>query len=384
MTEYEFSMIKDNNPYKTKCEIAEEDFNTENYIGSVVTMAITLEKLTKDLIRYSKIKIFDIEYSTQSDRINKLKYEEIITYNLSQDFYRANTLRNDILHGDKPANYQNASLMKKYFLKIMVWYDVNYVPLEINPRFKLKQYLNKICDDSSIISIIKVEIDEGKITENHQIIKRIKEELIKYVESLDIELEIKEKIIKDISSGIIKNIYQIDEKIKGQKKNPRIGVANIVNTENMMKYTIQSEDIDKELKENMEKLENNTHENKQLQEDYNKYGSTSFTTETVTLCKNKTQTQMVKEDEIIFNANKSYNYIAKKEKESEKTYYSNIDDAKNNKKYIIQATDNNIELKEKMTNRENKEEITSNENKSNNPNNQSNGFGNRIKKFFKK
>ena len=156
MTEYEFSMIKDNNPYKTKCEIAEEDFNTENYIGSVVTMAITLEKLTKDLIRYSKIKIFDIEYSTQSDRINKLKYEEIITYNLSQDFYRANTLRNDILHGDKPANYQNASLMKKYFLKIMVWYDVNYVPLEINPRFKLKQYLNKICYDSSIISIIKV------------------------------------------------------------------------------------------------------------------------------------------------------------------------------------------------------------------------------------
>ena len=320
MTEYDFSRIKFNNPYKEQCEYAEKSLNTEHYLEATTRMGIILEKITKELIRSFRKKIVDIEYSTQSERISILKNNKIINYKLSNDFHKAREIRNDMVHGDIPENYFYASLMKNHFLRIMQWYDVTFVPLEIDPKFKLKQYLNKSCNDTSIMNIIKVEIDEGKITENHQIIKRIKEELIKYVESINIELGIKEKIIKGISSGIIKNRSQIEEKITGLKKDPIIGVANIVNTENRMKYTIQSTDIDKELKENMEKLQNNTHENKQLQEDYNKYGPSSFTTETVTICKNKAQSQIVKEDEIIFNANKSYNYNRKEEVKEEQQY----------------------------------------------------------------
>ena len=476
MTELDLSMIKDNNPYKVKCEAVEENLNTEHFLESTVTMAITLEKLTKYLIRREKINISDVESLTQDQRISILKINRVITYNLSEDFYIAKKIRNDIIHGYKPGNYYYTSLMKNHFLKIMVWYDENYVPEKINPVTELKQYLNKVCDDSSIINIIEQEINDIKITEKSQITKRIKEELINYVKSLNIELEIKEKIIKGISSGIIKNKSQIEEKTKGQRKDPRIGVANIINTENMMKYTIQSTDIDKELKENMEKLENNTHKNKQLQEDYNKYGLQSFTTETITICKNKAQSQMVKEDEIIFNANKSYNngernmkpkigvanivntenmmkytiqstdidkelkenmeklennthknkqlqedynkyglqsfttetvticktkaqselvkkdeiifnanksynYNRKKEKRSEDTCNPNIVDAKNNKEYPIQSTDIDKELKENMENEE--EEIEININKSDNSNNQPNRIS-RIRKFFKK
>ena len=316
MAEYDLSIIKDNNIYKAQCEAAEENFNTKHFLESTAIMSIALERLTKDLIRYKKINI-PKEYETQNDRIIYLKNNKIITPNLSKDFHKAKDLRNNILHGYIPGNYQNTSLLKNYFLKIMVWYDKEYVPGKINPINALKQYLNQVCDDSIIINIIEQEIDSVKITERSQITKRIKEELIKFVESLYIELEIKDKIIKEITSGIVKNMSQIEEKTKGQMKDPRIGVANIVNTENMMKYTIQSTDIDKELKENMEKLENNTHENKQLQEDYNKYGLESFTTETVTICENKEQSQMVKEDEIIFNANKSYNNNRKDEEEEE-------------------------------------------------------------------
>ena len=370
MTEYNFSMIKENNPYKEKCEEVEEKLNKRDFYKSTVIMAISLEKLTNDLIKNTPIKIHDGKYLKQSERIIILKNNKIITYQLSNDFHSANNLRNSILHGDENGNpydddkvYYFTSLLKNHFLKIMVWYDENYVSEKINPIFKLKQYLNKECDDSPIINIIEREIDDGKITENRQITKRIKEELINYVESLNIELEIKEKIRKGISSGIIKNKSQIEEKIKGQKKDPRIGVANIINTENMMKYTIQSTDIDKELKENMEKLENNQHENKQLQEDYNKYGIQSFTTETVTICKNEQQSQMVKEDEIIFNANKSYNNNVKVNTEEEE-----LDD----------------KLPEPEKEEPVEEEITANENKLHSPDNQSNNISNRIKKLFKR
>ena len=196
----------------------------------------------------------------------------------------------------------------------MVWYDEKYVPEKINPITELKQYLKKVCDDSLIINTIEREINGGKITERSQITKRIKEELINHVESSFMELEIKEIVMKEISSGIIKNRTQIEEKAMGQIREPRVGDANIINTENKMKYTIQSKNIGIEIKKNMRQLENNTHKNKQLQEDYNKYGPQSFTTETVTLCKNKEQSKMVKEDEIKFNANKSYNNYSELEK----------------------------------------------------------------------
>ena len=97
------------------------------------------------------------------------------------------------------------------------------------------------------------------------------------------------------------------QKWKKETAPKKIGVANIINTENMMKYTVQSTDIDKEIKENIENLENNNHNNKQLQEDFNKYGPSSFKTEIVTICQNEKQSQLVKQDEINFNAKKSYN-----------------------------------------------------------------------------
>ena len=320
MTKYDLSLIKDNNPYKEQCEHIEESLNRKCYSESILTMSITLEELTEELIiRFAK-NIPELGNLTQAERIWILKDNGIINYNIRNELREANISRNSLVHGDINRDYNNTTSMYNNFLKIVVWYDENYVIEKLNTNNKLKQYLNKVCDDPHIINIIEQEINQGIITENHQIIQRCKKELKDYVESLNIDLEIKEKLIKDISSGVIKNIPQIEEKIKRQKKDPIIGVVNIVNTENMMKYTIQSTDIDKELKENMEKLENNTHENKQLQRDYNKYGFQSFTTETVTICKNKEQSQIVKEDEIIFNATKSYNYNKKDEEKEEQQY----------------------------------------------------------------
>ena len=320
MTKYDLSLIKDNNPYKEQCEHIEESLNRKCYSESILTMSITLEELTEELIiRFAK-NIPELGNLTQAERIWILKDNGIINYNIRKELREANISRNSLVHGDINRDYNNTTSMYNNFLKIVVWYDENYVIEKLNTNNKLKQYLNKVCDDPHIINIIEQEINQGIITENHQIIQRCKKELKDYVESLNIDLEIKEKLIKDISSGVIKNIPQIEEKIKRQKKDPIIGVVNIVNTENMMKYTIQSTDIDKELKENMEKLENNTHENKQLQRDYNKYGFQSFTTETVTICKNKEQSQIVKEDEIIFNATKSYNYNKKDEEKEEQQY----------------------------------------------------------------
>ena len=77
-------------------------------------MSIALERLTKDLIRYKKINI-PKEYETQNDRIIYLKNNKIITPNLSKDFHKAKDLRNNILHGYIPGNYQNTSLLKNYF-----------------------------------------------------------------------------------------------------------------------------------------------------------------------------------------------------------------------------------------------------------------------------
>ena len=320
MTKYDLSLIKDNNPYKEQCEHVEESLNRKCYSESILTMSITLEELTEELIiRFAK-NIPELGNLTQAERIWILKDNGIINYNIRKELREANISRNSLVHGDINRDYNNTSSMYNNFLKIVAWYDENYVIEKLNTNNKLKQYLNKVCDDPHIINIIEQEINQGIITEKHQIIQRCKKELNDYVESLNIDLEIKEKLIKDISSGVIKNIPQIEEKIKRQKKDPIIGVVNIVNTENMMKYTIQSIDIDKELEENMEKLENNTHENKQLQRDYNKYGFQSFTTETVTICKNKEQSQIVKEDEIIFNATKSYNYNKKDEEKKEQQY----------------------------------------------------------------
>ena len=142
MTEYDISMIKDNNIYKEQCEAAEENLNSEHFLESTAIMSIALERLTKDLIRSKKIKISD-DYLTQNERINILKNNGIITYNLFSDFRDAKDLRNGILHGYKKGNYQNTSSLKKYFLKIMVWYDEKYVPEKINPITELKQYLKK-------------------------------------------------------------------------------------------------------------------------------------------------------------------------------------------------------------------------------------------------
>ena len=360
MAKYELSMIKDNNPYKEQCEHVEESLNRKCYSESILTMAIALEELTEELIKYvnyiPKAEV-SIEYpylKTQYERIVTLKDNGIINYNIFKDLREANILRNSIVHGERERNYSNTSSMYNNFLRIVFWYDENYVIEKLNTNNKLKQYLNKVCDDPEIINIIEQEINGGIITENHQIIQRCNKELIDYVEALDIELEIKEALIKDIYSGVIKNRSKIEEKIKRQKKDPIIGVVNIINTENMMKYTIQSTDIDKELKENMEKLENNTHENKQLQEDYNKYGSQSFTTETVTTCINKEQSQIVKEDEIIFNASKSYNYHKEiKTPEKPKIGVANIVNTENMMKYTIQSTDIDKELKENMEKLEN-------------------------------
>ena len=267
MAKYELSMIKDNNPYKEQCEHVEESLNRKCYSESILTMAIALEELTEELIKYvnyiPKAEV-SIEYpylKTQYERIVTLKDNGIINYNIFKDLREANILRNSIVHGERERNYSNTSSMYNNFLRIVFWYDENYVIEKLNTNNKLKQYLNKVCDDPEIINIIEQEINGGIITENHQIIQRCNKELIDYVEALDIELEIKEALIKDIYSGVIKNRSKIEEKIKRQKKDPIIGVVNIINTENMMKYTIQSTDIDKELKENMEKLENNTHEN---------------------------------------------------------------------------------------------------------------------------
>ena len=361
MAKYDLSMIKDNNQYKEQCEHAEESLNRKWYSESILTMSIALEELTEELIdKYAK-NIPDINL-TQSIRIGILKDNGIINYNTRQDLRNANILRNSLVHGQKLRNHSNTYSMYNKFLKIMVWYDENYVIGKLNTNNKLKQYLNKVCDDSDIINIIEQEINDGIITENHQIKQRCKKELIDYVESLNIELEIKEKLIKDIYSGDIKNRSLIEEKIKRQKKDPIIGVVNIINTENLMKYTIQSTDIDRELRENMEKLQNNAHENKQLQEDYNTYGSSSFTTETVTICKNKEQSQMVKEDEIIFNASKSYNNNKKEKAEEDKLDdklpepvkkdpqigVANIVNTENMMKYTIQSTDIDKELRENM------------------------------------
>lgn len=361
MAKYDISMIKDNNQYKEQCEHAEESLSRKWYSESILTMSIALEELTEELIKNAK-NIPDMKL-TQAIKIGILKDNGITNYNTFQNLRNANILRNSLVHGEKPRNYSNTSSMYNDFLKIMVWYDENYVIGKLNTNNNLKQYLNKVCDDPDILNIIEQEINKGIITGKTEIIQRCNKELIDYVESLDIELEIKEKLIKDIYSGDIKNRPLIEEKIKRQKKDPIIGVVNIINTENLMKYTIQSTDIDREIRENMEKLENNTHENKQLQEDYNKYGSSSFTTETVTICKNEQQSQMVKEDEIIFNATKSYNYNKKEKAEEDK-----LDDKKPKP-----TTEESVE-----------EENIVPENKSYNQDNQSNKVSNRIKKLFKR
>ena len=179
------------------------------------------------------------------------------------------------MHGERERNYSNTSSMYNNFLRIVFWYDENYVIEKLNTNNKLKQYLNKVCDDPEIINIIEQEINGGIITENHQIIQRCNKELIDYVEALDIELEIKEALIKDIYSGVIKNRSKIEEKIKRQKKDPIIGVVNIINTENMMKYTIQSTDIDKELKEKYRKHDEiHNPINRYRQRTQRKYGKT--------------------------------------------------------------------------------------------------------------
>ena len=403
MAKYELSMIKDNNPYKEQCEHVEESLNRKCYSESILTMAITLEELTEELIKYVKYipkAEVSIEYpylKTQYERIVTLKDNGIINYNIFKDLREANILRNSIVHGEKPRNYSNTSSMYNTFLRIVFWYDENYVIGKLNTNNKLKQYLNKVCDDPDIINIIEQEINRGIITENHQIIQRFNKELIDYVEALNIELEIKETLIKDIYSGVIKNRSKIEEKIKRQKKDPIIGVVNIVNTENMMKYTIQSTDIDKELKENMEKLENNTHENKQLQEDYNKYGSQSFTTETVTTCINKEQSQIVKEDEIIFNASKSYNYNRKEEektveeepivvKEEEKTVEEEPAVVKEEEKTVEEEETvcQKVDEEPSVAIETQEEEITTYSNNSDDSNNQSNNISDRLKKLFKK
>ncbi|ADC47661.1 hypothetical protein mru_1811 [Methanobrevibacter ruminantium M1] len=349
MAKYDISMIKDNNYYKEQCEHAEESLNKKWYSESILTMAITLEELTEELIKYTK-NISDGKLS-QRDKIWILKDNGITNYNIYNYLREANISRNKLVHGEIPRNYSNTFSMYKNFLKIVFWYDENYVIGKLNTKSKLKQYLNKVCDDSHILNIIEQEINDGAITENHQIIKRHNKELIDYVESLNIELEIKEKLIKDIYSGVTKNRSQIEEKIKREKKDPIIGVVNIVNTENMMKYTIQSTDIDKEVKENMEKLENNTHENKQLQEDYNKYGPESFTTETVNICKNEELSKITKEDEIIFNANKSYNN--RKKDINPKIGIANIINTETLMKYTIQSTDLDKEIEENIGKLEN-------------------------------
>ena len=41
--------------------------------------------------------------------------------------------------------------------------------------------------------------------------------------------------------------------------------------------------------------------------DYNKHGECIFTTEIIAICNNEKQSEIVKKDEITFNANKSYN-----------------------------------------------------------------------------
>ena len=286
MKNSDFTKIKDNNPYKEKCEAAEESLNTGHELESIMIMGITLEKLTKELISYSNI--YMDPTSNQNDRIKLLLHTDRIPYNLSQKFHKAKNIRNDVSHGHKEDYSTYAPLMRSYFLEIMTWYDKNYVTDKINPKIKLKQYLNKVCDDSTITKIIEQDIDDGKITQNYQIIKRIKEELINYINNSDIDSEIKKEIKKEIYSGIIKNIPQIEEKIN-EITPIEIGVANIINTKNQMKYTIQSTDIRKEIKENMENLEYNKHQNKQLQKDYNEYGLCIFTIDMVAICKNVIQ-----------------------------------------------------------------------------------------------
>ena len=46
------------------------------------------------------------------------------------------------MHGDKPENLNYfSSVMKNHFLKIIIWYDKNYVPEKISHIHELKQYL---------------------------------------------------------------------------------------------------------------------------------------------------------------------------------------------------------------------------------------------------
>ena len=349
MTNSDFSKLKDNNPYKEKCETVEESLNTGHELESIMIMGITLEKLTKELIRYSNI--YMDPKSSQNDRIKQLWHTNRIPQNLSQKFHKAKNIRNDISHGNEEDYSAYAPLMKSYFLEIMMWYDKHYVTNTINPKIKLKQYLNEFCDDATITKIIEQDINDEKITKNFQIIKRIKEELINYVNNSDISAGIKKEVKKEIYSGIIKNIPQIEEKIN-EITPIEIGVANIINTKNQMKYTIQSIDIHKEIKENMKNLEYNQHQNKQLQKDFNDYGLCIFTTDIVAICQNEAQSKLVKQDEITFNANKSYNN-KKKEEMPSKIGVANIINTENMMKYTIQSTDIDKEIKENMESLEN-------------------------------
>ncbi len=353
MKNTDFPKLKDNNPFKEKCEAAEESLNTGHELESIMIMGITLEKLTTELIRYSNI--YMDSYSSQHDKIKQLRYTNRISYNLSQKFHKAKNIRNDISHGNKEDYSTYAPLMRSYFLEIMAWYDKNYITETINPKIKLKQYLNKVCNDSTITKIIEQEIDDEKITQNYQIIKRIKEKLINYVNNSDIDSEIKKEVKKEIYSGIIKNIPQIEEKIN-EITPIEIGVANIINTKNQMKYTIQSIDIHKEIKENMKNLEYNQHQNKQLQKDFNDYGLCIFTTDIVAICQNEKQSQLVKQDEITFNANKSYNN-KKKEEMPSKIGVANIINTENMMKYTVQSTDIDNEIKENMESLKNNNHI---------------------------
>lgn len=61
----------------------------------------------------------------------------------------------------------------------------------------------------------------------------------------------------------------------------RQGVANIVNKKTGQKYTLKSTNLDNLIKNYFESLENGTHSNELLQNDFNKYGRDNFEVEII-------------------------------------------------------------------------------------------------------
>lgn len=89
----------------------------------------------------------------------------------------------------------------------------------------------------------------------------------------------------------------------------RCGVANIVNKKNGKKYTIRFTDLDKRIKDYLINLERGNFHNKQLQNDYDKYGNYNFEVETVFEGCKESEINERGKSEIQNNGDKSYNIV---------------------------------------------------------------------------